>query len=71
MLREDVILIIEKLLQENSNRKLHISCNNGRFYNGVFEHNDDEDVLFFIDDKLGSYPILYSLIINIEPQRER
>lgn len=71
MLRKDVILIIEKLLKENNKKRLHISCDNGRFYNGMVKDYEDEDVLNFIDDKLNLYPVLYSLIINIEPVRER
>ena len=71
MLRKEVILIIEKLQKRNKNKKFHISCSNHRFYNGSVLNFDDEDSLIFMDDVIGWYPILYSLIINIELMRER
>ncbi len=70
MLRKEAILIIENLLKKDKKRKLHISLSTRRFYNG-FVSICGEDTLEFTDDKLGDYPILYSLIINIEPMRER
>ena len=70
MLRKEVVLIIKSLLKEDKKRRLHISCSNRRFYNGVVSEFDSES-LSFIDDVIGEYPILYSLIINIEPMRER
>ena len=71
MLRKEAILIIEKLLKEDKKKKLHISLSTGRFYNGVVLSYDDEESLSFMDDVIGWYPILYSLIINIELMRER
>ena len=71
MLRKEVILIIEKLSKGNKKQKLHISLKTGRFYNGIVLNYEDEDSLSFMDDVIGWYPILYSLIINIELMREK
>lgn len=71
MLREEVILIIKKLTKEDKDRKLHISCNNRIFYNAKNFNFDDDDFLNCDEDKLGNYDILYSLIINIVPKREK
>jgi len=70
MLRKEIILIIEKLQEGDKKKRLHISCSNHRFYNGIVL-SIDEDSLSFMDDVIGWYPILYSLIINIELMRER
>ncbi len=66
-----MILLIEKLQKGDSKKKLHISCNTGRFYNGIVNNYDDDDTLIFEDDVLSLYPILYSLIINIELMRKK
>jgi len=71
MLRNEVTLIIDNLLKDNKKRKIHISLNNRRFYNGFILNRDDEDTISFIDDKLGYIPVLYSQIVNIEPMIER
>ena len=70
MLRKEVILIIKNLLK-NSKKKIHISCSNKRFYNGIVLSLDDEDTLSFHDNVLGWYPIPYSLIINVELMRDK
>lgn len=69
MLRKDVILIIKSLLKEDKKRRLHISLSTKRFYNGIIIDYKNKDTLSFDDDMLGEYPILYSLIINVEPVR--
>ena len=71
MQRDDVILIIEKLLKKNKKKKFHISLNNRRFYNGLILNFDDEETLSFVDDKIGYIYIIYSHIINIEPMKEK
>ena len=71
MQRNEVILILEGLLKIDNKRKLHLSLNTRRFYNGFVTVYDDEDTLSFLDDKLGYITILYSQIINIEPMVEK
>lgn len=71
MLRNEVILILKELLKDNKKRKLHLTLNTRRFYNGLLINYDDEKSLSFIDNKLGYIPVLYSQIVNIEPMIER
>ena len=67
MQRKEVQFILEGLDKENKKRKLHISLNNRRFYNGFVCDLSDENIVVFLDDKLGKVTILYSQILNIEP----
>jgi len=71
MQRHEIVLIIEGLLKNKKKRKLHISLNSGRFYNGIVMNYEDEDCLSFNDNKLGYITLLFSQIINIEPMVER
>ena len=71
MQRNEIILIIEGLLRDKKKRKLHISLNSGRFYNGIVIDYEDNDVMSFNDNKLGHITILFSQVINIEPMIER
>ena len=71
MNRNDVILIIKSLTTSNTRRKLHISLNTRRFYNGFILSYKNKDFLDLYDDKLGHIPILYSQILNIEPNIEK
>jgi len=49
-------------------RKIHISCSNGTFYNGtVLDLNSKKDLMVFMDKKIGEIPILFEEIIKIEP----
>ena len=50
---------------------IHVSCNDGRFYNGkILEINSKKQLMVFIDDKLGEIPILFEEIKHVEPFRE-
>ena len=62
MQRYEIISIIKGM----DKKKVHISLNNRRFYNGVVLEFDEE-CLSFVEDKLGYINILYSMIINVEP----
>lgn len=69
MKRQECIFILQGILKENKKRKLHISMQNRRFYNGIIMSYEDEETLSLIDEKLGYINILYSQIINIEPMK--
>lgn len=56
--------LILKTLGENS--KVHISRNNRKFYNGYVIFLEEE-YINFKDDILGSIPLPYKQIIDIEP----
>ena len=71
MNKNELILIIENLLKNKKRRKLHISLNNGIFYNGIIVDYKDENLLNFNDNKLGHIGILFSHIVKIEPMVER
>ena len=50
-------------------KKIHVTCNSGRFYNGsIKEINLDEIIL--LDDKLGEIIILFNEIEQLEPFKE-
>ena len=52
-------------------RYLHVSCNNGRFYNGWIDHFDTtKKNITFVDKELGHIIILFNEIVNIEPYKE-
>ena len=71
MIREEAILIIENLLKNDKEKKLHISLHNRRFYNGTILNYENEKTFSFKDEVIGSIPILYSHILNIEPKKEK
>lgn len=52
-------------------RKIHISCGDGLFYNGIIiDLNSRKDLFVFLDGKVGEIPILFEEIIKIEPYKE-
>jgi len=62
---------IQKKLDFFGNKRLHISCNNKRFYNGfILDISYEKNVLVFIDNKSGEVPILFEEINFIELFRE-
>jgi len=51
--------------------KLHISCNDGRFYNGIIvDLSSDKGLMVFQDRKIGPVPILFEEILKFEPFEE-
>jgi len=71
MQRNEIKIILDGLLKDNKKRNIHISLSNRRFYNGVVLNYEDDKSLSFEDNKLGYITILYSSIINIEPEKEK
>ena len=74
MKRKNLIIVLESLILTDKKRKIHImtfSENNYKFYNGVIVNYEDTDSLSIVDNKLGYINIPYSMIINIEPYREK
>jgi len=73
MNRKYIVLIIEGLLKQNKNQKLHIVVytNFYKFYNGFIINYFDKDTISFTDDKLGYIIIPYSQIVNVEPFVEK
>jgi len=53
-------------------KKVHISCNDDRFYNGkIFKIDTEKKLIIFNDCKLGHIPISILKIKTIEPFMER
>ena len=71
MNKYEFILIVKGLTEADNKRKLHISLNNRRFYNGVVSDTSDEMTFSFFDNKIGQITLLYNTIINIEPWKKR
>ena len=62
MIREKVDFYLD------SKKKVHLICNNDRFYNGTIIKNMPEAMMFvFKDRKLGEIVLVYDEVINIEP----
>jgi hypothetical protein len=62
----EINLILEELLKDDKNRKIHITRNNRKFYNGTIKNIGDE-TLDIKDDILGLIPIPNKSIIDIQP----
>ena len=63
---------IQKKVEFYKDKKLHISCQGKRFYNGkVLEINSEKEFIIFIDERIGEVPILFEEINFIEVFRER
>lgn len=71
MIRHQIKLIVDDLLQNNKKTKLHISLKNRQFRNGIISNMYDEEEMSFIDDKLGHVSIKYSNIIDINLFKEK
>jgi len=72
MNREEITTILKGLIGKNKSTKLHFTCTNGRFYNGVFLNVDkDEDFISITDMKYGYTIIPFSLIVMINLYREK
>ena len=55
----------------DNKKKIHVTCNNFRFYNGVIQEiNSNKKLIILLDDKLGEIPILFNEIEQIEPFME-
>jgi len=51
--------------------KVHIDCNNGRYYNGeILEFNEEKSFIILNDRVLGNMPIMFGDIQNIEKYKE-
>lgn len=62
---------MQKKLDFFGTKKIHINCNNKRFYNGyILDISYSKNILIFIDDKSGEVPILFEEINFIELFRE-
>jgi len=54
------------------NKKIHISCDNDRFYNGkIFKIDFERKLIIFNDCKLGHIPVSILNLKTIEPFVEK
>ena len=54
-----------------SQTTIHITCSNGRFYNGkIIDITPKKELLVLKDKKLGNVPILFEEINKLEPYTE-
>lgn len=50
--------------------KIHVACF-GYFYNGfIYDLDSQHNLMVFLDDELGTIPILFSEIKRVEPKKE-
>lgn len=69
MAREDIYKKLEYYLSRCI--RIHLTCSNNIFYNGVvIDLKIEEDFFVFLDDRLGEIPVLFDEIERIEPFRE-
>lgn len=52
-------------------KKIHIRCHSGRFYNGtILELNVKKQLVIITDVRIGEVPILFEEIYFVEPFKE-
>jgi hypothetical protein len=62
----------EKIIYFFENKiNVHIDCYSGRYYNGeIIDFNSEKNFIILKDRVLGSTPIMFEEIVNIEKMKE-